>query len=68
LRFAGRFVSSRWLCVRWRSPSYQSLRLPHGLIMALGGTLMRISPDDIWPIAITGTLRAGRVGKPAWRK
>jgi hypothetical protein len=36
--------------------------------MAQGGTLMRISPDDIWPIAITGTLRAGRVGTPAWRK
>jgi hypothetical protein len=43
LRFAGRFVSSRWLCVRWQSPSLPP-RLPQDLIMAQGGTLAPTTP------------------------
>jgi hypothetical protein len=46
LRSAGRFVSSRWLCVRRPSP-YPLVPLPHGLTMAQGGMPALIMPDTM---------------------
>jgi len=71
MRFAGRFMSLRWYCVR-RHSSLQPLRLQQGLITAQGGTLMRvtraITPGGTTVIVIIGTSRARRAGMPAWRK
>ncbi len=43
LRFAGRFILLRWLCVRWLS-SPSRLRLQQGLTTAQGVTPARITP------------------------
>ena len=71
LRFAGRFVSSHWHCVR-RPSSYLFLQLRHGLTTAQGDTpgpiTPAIMPSIITPIATIATLSGCRAGIVARRK
>jgi hypothetical protein len=63
LRSAGRFVSLRWLRVRWRC-SLSLLRLQQSHKTARGGTLTRIMPaiiGTITAIVIIATARALRM-------
>ena len=68
LRFAGRFVSSRWHCVRCPS-SHSSLQLRHGLNMAQGDTpapiMPAIMPSVITPIATIAMQPGCRAGSAA---
>ncbi len=71
LRFAGRFILLRWLCVRWLcSPS--RLRLQQGLTTAQGVTLVGITPavmpGTITIVAIIDTSPAHRAGSAVWRR
>ena len=70
LRFAGRFVSSHWHCVRLPS-LYPSRRLQHDLTTAQGDTLAPITPaimqSGTTPITIIGTRNVCRAGSAASR-
>jgi hypothetical protein len=72
LRFAGRFVSLRWRCVRWQWSRWRP-RLQQGLIItAQGGTPARITPIThiitalvITAIVIMAATSRGRGRMPA---